>query len=212
MFYKNEESIKSEKFIPTCKMPILSNKKNSNVQVFNVDNSFPNEKAFKFESEESPLDNIPLSKLSKKPSKMLKSTSHDDIFSDASEQIQVTSKSSTDLSGIPVALKTNSLGDSSFLISKNSTPNVNHLLVILLNINLKYCNPFDLKEFENQSFFIKKKSKQTKQWSHLFPTMSNLVQGKNSSFMKMFEIQWKILIEPALLPVTNDYWPSNDEL
>jgi hypothetical protein len=69
-----------------------------------------------------------------------------------------------------------------------------------------------LKEFENQSFFIKKKSKQTKQWSHLFPTMSNLVQGKNSSFMKMFEIQWKILIEPALLPVTNDYWPSNDEL
>jgi hypothetical protein len=136
MFYKNEESIKSEKFIPTCKMPILSNKKNSNIQVFNVDNSFPNEKAFKFESEESPLDNIPLSKLSKKPSKMLKSTSHDDIFSDASEQIQVTSKSSTDLAGIPVALKTNSLGDSSFLISKNSTPNVNHLLVISLNINL----------------------------------------------------------------------------
>jgi hypothetical protein len=136
MFYKNEESIKSEKFVPTCKMPILSTKKNCNIQVFNVDNSFPNEKAFKFDSEESPLDTIiPLSKLSKKPSKMQKSTSHDDIFSDTTEQI--TSKSQfapTELSGIPNTLKTNSLGDSSFLISKNNTPNVNYLLVNSLKL------------------------------------------------------------------------------
>ena len=89
-------------------------------------------------------------------------------------------------------------------------------MISKLNFFVQYCNPFDLSEFENQSFYIKKKSKQTKQWSHLFPTITNLIHDRNStqneSFLKMFEFQWKTLIEPALLPVTNDFWPSNDDL
>eukprot|EP01080_Neovahlkampfia_damariscottae_P006204 gene6204-10210_t len=219
MFYKND-SILSKKFIPSCRIPPV--KKPSKIQVFNVSDCYPQEKAFKLDPKsDSQMDTLlPLAKsMVKKQTKMKKSTSHDDIFAESSSSTSPihfkTPKKLTDVNlhsspKNPDFDLSHSLGNSSYMnhVPKSYSPNVNFLI---------YCNPFDLAEFENQSFYIKKKSKQTKQWSHLFPTISRLIHERdvsahNDSFLKMFEFQWKILIEPAVLPVTNDFWPSNDDL
>ena len=80
MFYKNN-SILSKKFIPSCQIPVI--KKISSIQVFNVSDSYPQDKVFKLDSDESNLDSLfPLNKALKQQTKMKKSTSHDDIFTD----------------------------------------------------------------------------------------------------------------------------------
>jgi len=90
----------------------------------------------------------------------------------------------------------------------NAAPNINNSKQMTPNINnSKRCTNFSQNPFRKQDEveLLRKRTHNRRRWSHVFP------EGEQE-FKRHAGVNWNSLTQPAILPMTSDFFPAEQEL